>query len=296
MGGPLSDRPPEKHQQNPSIDGDHQTAFREAFDNLHTPLAVTKGYVQTLLKHWDRLDDQQRRTYADKALNATGQMVTALSHSEMLLRPLVQAGSEAIEEKGRWLEEAIAAVRGVRAAKVHDQGGDPAHVDVLVLPERVHEQPQVISEVQAAASKLSVEMPRENIRLVTVPLEENGQQRRKLVSLVTRRSDEGFLARVWLERHGDVLVGEASADHRPGTQYEAVAQAVLEAIGDLLPGNSEVLHVDLLKIGSVGTATVAVRWGERSLIGTAELQRDQYDAIARATLDAINRFIAPHAT
>jgi hypothetical protein len=288
----VSNRPPEKRQHYQLLDR-HQTAFREAFDNLHTPLAVTKGYVQTLLKHWDRLTDEQRRTYADKALNSTGHMVEALSRSEMMLRPLVEAGTNAIDEKKRGLEDSIVSIRGVRAAKVHDAGEDVSRIEVLVVPERVHEEPQVITAVQAAASDLSVEVPPENIRVVTVPVDENGQQRRKLLSVVTRRSDDGFEARVWLEKCGDVLVGEASADHQPGGQYEAVARAILDAVGNLLPGEAKVLHVDLLKIGAVGSATVALDWDGRRLIGTAELQRDQYDAIARAALDALNRFIAP---
>jgi hypothetical protein len=285
----------DKATHNPSSqpDSNHQQTLREAFDNLHTPVAVTKGYVQTLRKHWEKLNDEQRRTYVDKALDATGRIASALSDSEAALRPLIRAAAHTVDGHHRRLEERLMALRGARAARVRGRIQDRPRVDLLIVPERAHEQGQVVDEVVRAAAEAAVEVAREDVRVVTVPPGPHGDVRRKLVGLTTQRTDNRFVARVWLERHGDVLAGEAGCDHQPGAQYKAAAWAVLNATNSLLEGDTEVLDVDLLRIGSVGTATVAIRWNDRKLIGTAEVQKDQYDAIARATLDAINRFISP---
>jgi hypothetical protein len=282
----------EKQSSDP-FPGDHQTAFRESLHSLHTPLAVTKGYVQALLKHWDHLDDEQRRTYATKALEATGHITEALSSSELTLRPIVEAGVEAIEDRVRALEKAITSVPGVRAARVRGAADTSAQVDVLVMPERRAEPHLVIGEIRKATSELSLEVPEDNIRLVSVPGTLQAQGRRKLMSLVTRRTDDGFSVRVWLGLQGDILVGDAEADPEPGDQYRAVARAVLDAVSGLIEGHVDVREVDLIRVGSVGTATVCLSWAGRDMIGTARVARDQYDSIARATLDAINRSIAP---
>ncbi|MFP5351801.1 MAG: histidine kinase dimerization/phospho-acceptor domain-containing protein [Actinomycetota bacterium] len=51
---------------------------KEAGHYLRSPLTVVKGMLELVLRRWDSLDDEQRRDYVRKALDATNRVVVAI--------------------------------------------------------------------------------------------------------------------------------------------------------------------------------------------------------------------------
>jgi hypothetical protein len=111
-----------------------------------------------------------------------------------------------------------------------------------------------------------------------------------LSSLVTRRTHETFSTQVILSREGDVLTGESecASQHQ---QARSVAQAVVDGLDDVANQPLQLHDVETVRIGEETLALVALTFGARILIGTAEVRFDLPDAIARATLHALNRSI-----
>jgi hypothetical protein len=199
---------------------------------------------------------------------------------------------KAIERNARALEHALVALRGVRRAKVETDAYGITAVKVLILPER--ESKQTVADVRAAAkSEIGVDLEPKRIQVLSSTEVEAGRRsgRRKLTSLTTRRSDEDFSSRVTLELRGDALVGEVQVPVGQQAQYLSVARAVLEAIDDLLDRTFEVNTVEVLSVGESELAVVSLVGDVELLLGSALVKSDEYDAIARATLDALNRLL-----
>jgi hypothetical protein len=75
-----------------------------------------------------------------------------------------------------------------------------------------------------------------------------------------------------------------------------VATATIDAVADLLNASAvEVQTAELLTVGGVQVAVVVLRLatarGEQLLTGSAVVRKDANDAMARATLDGLNRVI-----
>lgn len=115
--------------------------------------------------------------------------------------------------------------------------------------------------------------------------------RRKLSSLATKRYGERFTAQVTLELHGDALVGEVDVPTGRRFEYRSVARAVLESVRRLIPYALQLENVDIFNFGADRLAVVSVSSRSDTLVGSAFVRADELDAIARATLDAINRVI-----
>jgi hypothetical protein len=194
---------------------------------------------------------------------------------------------------GLELQQSLEDLRGVRGARVEVQGPSVTAVRVLVVPER--DTDQTIEEVRKLASqRFEIEIDPEAVEILRVaqPLETPGSRRRRLSAIAIERSNERFHARVALELGGDVLVGESDSPTERGFEYRSVARATLQGLSELL---SEDLHLDSVQVLPAGSSRLAVvtlgREGE-TLVGTALVRLDEHDAIARATLDAVNRTIA----
>jgi hypothetical protein len=199
---------------------------------------------------------------------------------------------KAVESSARALERALTALRGVRRAKVETDSYGITAVKVLILPER--ESKQTIEDVRVAAkSEIGADLEPKRIHVLSARELEAGRRsgRRKLTSLTTRRSDEDFSSRVTLELHGDALVGEVQVPAGLQAQYLSVARAVLEAIDDLLDRTFDVNTVEVLSVGDSQLAVVSLAGDVELLLGSALVKSDEYDAIARATLDALNRLL-----
>jgi hypothetical protein len=188
------------------------------------------------------------------------------------------------------VERALKTIRGVRGARVEIDASGITAVKVLVVPE-VGAHDVVGRVVRTAADQLGVEIPPERIEVMHAgePDAAGQRGRRKLSSLSTRRSGTDFMVRVTLELAGDVLVGEAEAPSGQLHEQRAVARGVLEGIGSLIDQPTELESVSLLTIGDRRLAVVSVLLGQELLVGSALVRLDDHDAVARATLDALNR-------
>lgn len=197
-----------------------------------------------------------------------------------------------LQKNVRALERALAALQGVRRARVETDDYGITGVRVLVVPERAIK--ETIDEVRGTAqSEIGVELEPARIQVLSSTELEAGRRagRRKLSSLSTQRSDDHFKAQVTLELEGDALVGEVEVPVGLPSQYHSVARAVLEAIDDLLDRTFDVNSVDVLSLGDSELVVVSLAGEVELLLGSALVKYDEYDAIARATLHALNRLL-----
>ncbi len=87
------------------------------------------------------------------------------------------------------------------------------------------------------------------------------------------------------------MTGEARC--APGHNPErAVAQAVIDGLHEVSEQPLQLQDVETVRVGEEMLAVVSVSFGERPLIGTAEVRFDLTDAIVRATLHALNRSVS----
>lgn len=199
---------------------------------------------------------------------------------------MVEAGGVA-----RRLENSITGLRGVRRARVESgEDGTIRAVRVLVIPELATR--DVLAEVQLAIRQSGATVDPSSIQIlrtnegVSDPL-----QRRRLSSIATERSATGFKARVMLELGGDVLIGESDSPNEQGFEHRSIARATLESMKELLVDRVELESVDMLQAGGGQLAIVTLSRNAGALVGSALVRVDHHDAIARATLDALNRYL-----
>ncbi len=125
---------------------------------------------------------------------------------------------------------------------------------------------------------------------------ENGRAPRAgrpvLSGVAVARGTDGFKAAVTLDAGGRGLEGRSGGRGGRDSERRAVALAVLNALEGRLGGVPELEDLEMIEMGGDRVATVLVRWRGRLLIGSALVHYDDYDALSRATLDAINRPLA----
>jgi hypothetical protein len=193
-----------------------------------------------------------------------------------------------IHDRLRRLEEAVGKLRGVRGARADlDATGAPL-VRVLVVPESDP------AAIQGAISRLArsagVTLAPTSVEVLRADLPgARRSRRRRLSSLSISRNDDGFTARVGLALDGDVLLGEVHGPTGRSFEMRAIARAVLEGLGGLLDRPTQLDSVHLLQVGDTRLAVVQVTTDEDMLVGSALVRLDEHDAVARATLAAINR-------
>jgi hypothetical protein len=191
------------------------------------------------------------------------------------------------------LESAVAALRGVRAARIHSSGGAVDAVRVLVVPER--DPGEVVHEIQGMVwAHLGVEVDSHSVEVMkaSAPGATNGRpKRRKLSSLSTKRAGDRFTSQVILELDGDLLIGEDDSPAGRRFEHRSVAEAVLDAVRRLVATPLELSSADFVEMGDCRIAAVGVQRSDELLLGSAVVTFDEHDAIARATLDAVNRLL-----
>jgi hypothetical protein len=162
---------------------------------------------------------------------------------------------------------------------------------VLVIPERsTTKTVEEVKKILSAAGDRSVDDTRIQI-IRTAPTK--GASRRKLSMLSLDRNAEQFSVRAALEISGDVLMGEASSHHGKLFERKAIADAILQGTTELVGFPVEVQRVYLITDVDNQIAVVVLARAEEILVGSAVVRQGEHDAIARATLDALNRFTAP---
>lgn len=191
------------------------------------------------------------------------------------------------------LEAAVAALRGVRAARIHSRAGAVDDIRVLVVPER--DPGEVVTEVQSVVwAHLGQRLESHAIEVMkaTPPVSANGRpKRRKLSSLSTKRAGDRFTSQVILELDGDLLIGEDDSPAGSRFEHRSVAEAVLDAVRRLVDVPLELGSADFVEMGDCRIAAVVVERRDDLLLGSAAVTLDEHDAIARATLDAVNRLL-----
>ncbi|MDQ3956715.1 MAG: hypothetical protein M3273_00165 [Actinomycetota bacterium] len=201
---------------------------------------------------------------------------------------------QTVEPQVSELEAAIAALRGVRAARVTSGAQGLESVRVLVVPER--DPAEVIAEIQASVSAhlgMSIEAHAVEVMRATARTAPNGRpRRRKLSSLSTKRAGDRFTSQVILELDGDLLIGEDDSPAGRPFEHRSVAESVLDAVRRLVAEPLELGTADFLEMGDTRVAAVSVQRANELLLGSAVVTYDEHDAIARATLDAVNRLLA----
>jgi hypothetical protein len=124
-----------------------------------------------------------------------------------------------------------------------------------------------------------------------LPAPTGRSRRRRLSSLTVARSDDGFTAKVTLDLEGDALRGEIESPAGRRFELRSIGLAVLDALGKLLEFEVQLESVNLIQVGDTRLAVVQLNTETESLVGSALVRYDEHDAIARATLDALNRLI-----
>ena len=214
------------------------------------------------------------------------------------------------------LEAAILRIQGIQAARVvAGPGGRVSEVHVLAGRERGAK--QLVRDVQSVIlTNFGVDIDYRTVSVVqldeispaTPPpaVQPSGQvatpappiqmdsARPAIVRLVTETS--GFTTEVKI----GVSVGgteRAGITRGPSTSgLRLVAGATVDALGEMLHASAvEVSSAELMTVGLVQLAVVVLRLatsrGEQLLTGSAIVRKDASDAVARATLDALNRVL-----
>ena len=196
--------------------------------------------------------------------------------------------SPEVAAKGQRLQTSLARLRGIREARVRPLETG-VEVTVLALPER-HEE-GTMAEVRTLAGRLGLDLDSLTVRVMGAGRKAEVLPRRKLSSLSTKRYGERFTAQVTLELGGDALVGEVDVPVGRRFEYRSVARAILNSVRCLIPYALQLEHVEVLPFGAERLAVVSISSRDDILVGSALVRGDELDAIARATLDAINRVL-----
>ena len=188
----------------------------------------------------------------------------------------------------RRLESSITELLGVRRARVELEDKRVKAVRVLVIPERPTR--DLVAEVTAVLARHGYSVEPGAVQVLRTSEGVRGPlQRRRLSSISTERTATRFRARIVLELGGDVLIGEDDSPSEQSFEHRSIARATLESMRELLTHPVDLESVEVLQAGASELAVVTLRRNESTLVGSAIIRVDHHDAIARATLDALNR-------
>lgn len=204
-------------------------------------------------------------------------------------------------------EDAVRQITGVRAASVVT-GPDavPTEVHVLAAPGKAPK--QVVRDVQSLAlAQFDLDLDHRIVSVVQIGEDQVAEvnaetggtaaPRPAITSIMVRTSGAEAEAIVTLAAGGHLfegkVVGPGASTHRP----RLVAQATLQALGELLGTNAAVENALVLPLGTreVGVVVLTVdvpRLGEQVVTGSALVRGDAADSVARAVLAALNRRLA----
>ena len=216
------------------------------------------------------------------------------------------------------LEDAIRRISGIQAARVvTGPGGRVAEVHVLAGRERGAK--QLVRDVQSVIlTNFGIDIDYRTVSVVQLDevappaasagaqagpatphvqpptVETPGVPRPAIVRLVTETASFTTEVRVGVSINTLERAGMARGPSTAGLRL--VANATVDAVAEMLHASAvEVTSAELVTIGLIQVAVVVVRLatsrGEQTLTGSAVVRKDANDAVARATLDALNRVI-----
>lgn len=185
-------------------------------------------------------------------------------------------------------------VPGVEAVRVVVNGSQPSEIHVVAAPGKPAK--QVVRDIQSMAiATFGTAVDRRIVSVVQVEPDNVHDDRPIVVDVSEAVDGSRMQVRVTLAWHEQRMVGSAEGPAATSTRLGLAAAATLTALG-------EVIHADAA-VAVTGTATavvgshevalsmiVIVRDGkERTVVGSAIIDREAGRAMARATLDAMNR-------
>jgi len=192
----------------------------------------------------------------------------------------------------RSIETALVKLRGIRKARVDIDRQGEVSIEVLAVPERSEAALEKL--VRDVATLLLPE--KATVKTAVLMASRRGTAdaptpRRRLSSLITRRTQEQYSTQVILTSGGDVATGESEC-HPQHDPERSVAQAVIDGLYDVSDRPVDLQDVETVRLGNSTLAVVSLKFGDRRLLGAAEVRFDLADAIVRATLHALNRSIS----
>ncbi len=198
------------------------------------------------------------------------------------------------------IERSLGQIAGIRAARiVADPSGRIAEVHVLAEPGRSPK--QVVRDIQSAVlTSFGLSIDYRVVSVVQLERETGvaraaGAPRPILRRLSAETASYSTEVKVGLslvdgEEVARTMRGPATAGLR------LVAQATVDAVVESITAEAvEVESALVIAVGSRQIAMVLLRVmtgrGDHVVVGSAVVRRDPADAVARASLDALNRFI-----
>jgi hypothetical protein len=186
----------------------------------------------------------------------------------------------------------LSEIPGVRKIKVETGPEGIEAVRVLAMPER--DPAGMVREIRAvAALKLDLDLDQQLIDVLTAgksPAEVRpASRRRRITTLTLTREPERFVARIALETEGDTLIGESSSPIGRREERRCVVEATLDALSPLFDDPPRLQAVEQLRVAGGTLVVVYLTRRAGPLVGSALVRVDEFDAVARATLDALNR-------
>ena len=202
---------------------------------------------------------------------------------------LLHSSGDDENEKEQRLMDAVGAIPGVRRTRI--EWGDSGPLAVKVLVTKGTSTSSVHDEVQRRLGELGHTLHSERVEILGLrPLGADDFGRRaRLTGLVTERHDDHFRARVTLELKGEFLVGESGGPVRRHFERSCVARATCRSALKALRVEAEIHSAEVVPIGGQRVALVLLSGEGDILEGSALVKSDDHDAIARATLRALNR-------
>jgi CheY-like chemotaxis protein len=159
----------------------------------------------------------------------------------------------------------------------------------------------LVDELAGGFDKLSTgleaihEAMRDEASLIQVVREPAGRTERphrpRLRAVETTHVGDVLSAQVVLEAGDRHFIGRSSRDVGERPAYPPIAEAILDAVSELLEDEIGVRDFDVIRVGDTSLAVVLFERDDDTLVGSARVREEVADAVARASLDGLNRFI-----
>lgn len=218
----------------------------------------------------------------------------AASVGPLIILGLVAPDTEAVDPDA--LAEQIRGVSGVQAARVVADGAGRI-AEIHVVADSGKSPKQVVRDIQTLAQAgFGLAIDYRIVGVVQLDRSTAGPDgpRAQLESVSWRVSGGRMSCRVELSCGGGQAAGEAEAPSGSRGRQRLAALATIDALVTL--NARHVLWLDDATLVDFGGQSVAVSRvvvtepdGERTLVGAALVRSDDVEAVARATLDAVNR-------
>jgi hypothetical protein len=204
---------------------------------------------------------------------------------------------EAANPKAREFETILARIRDVVAASVLTDGGGEI-LEIHVLARQRRSAKQIMRDVESTLlSRYGRSIDLRKITVAQIKSESEAAllpMRLVLEGVSFQAAGAINEVKVMLRDDDNVSEGVVSGPASSGGRLRLVAAATLAAVESYFKstGAFAVDDVAIVSLGPGRAALVciaALGGRERVLIGSSQVRRDEFEAVARATLDALNR-------